>query len=118
MHARPAKAASVMAAAWRAPGGVRLGARAAHVRVAEFGPQQRILPSVDAVVWNAGSATVLGALAHGAPLVAAPGHRPVAGNVGVQASSGPPTGEDVRVAVLTDPSIRASQRPPKLIHRG
>lgn len=43
-----------------------------HVRVARFVPQLEILPHCDIVVCQAGGGTVLGALAHGLPLVMLP----------------------------------------------
>ncbi|GAA1967771.1 glycosyltransferase [Amycolatopsis minnesotensis] len=50
----------------------RFGAQPAHVRIEHFVPQERLLPHVDAVVCHAGAGTVLGALAHGVPLVTTP----------------------------------------------
>jgi UDP:flavonoid glycosyltransferase YjiC (YdhE family) len=49
-----------------------LGPQPAHVRVERFVPQDEILPHVDAVVCHGGSGTVLGALAHGRPLLVLP----------------------------------------------
>jgi UDP:flavonoid glycosyltransferase YjiC (YdhE family) len=43
-----------------------------HVRVARFVAQDTLLPHCDVVVCHAGAGTVLGALAHGVPLVLAP----------------------------------------------
>jgi UDP:flavonoid glycosyltransferase YjiC (YdhE family) len=49
-----------------------LGPQPAHVRIERFVPQAEILPRCDAVVSHAGSGSVLGALAHGIPLVLLP----------------------------------------------
>jgi UDP:flavonoid glycosyltransferase YjiC (YdhE family) len=43
-----------------------------YVRVERYVPHQRLLPYVDMVVCHAGAGTVLGAVAHGLPLVVAP----------------------------------------------
>ncbi|QWF83259.1 glycosyltransferase [Amycolatopsis sp. CA-230715] len=50
----------------------RFGTQPAHVRIEHFVPQERLLPHVDVVVCHAGAGTVLGALAHGVPLVTTP----------------------------------------------
>ncbi|MFB9923476.1 glycosyltransferase [Amycolatopsis halotolerans] len=50
----------------------RFGEQPDHVRIEQFVPQTQLLPAVDAVVCHGGSATVLGALAHGVPLVVSP----------------------------------------------
>ncbi|WP_116205796.1 glycosyltransferase [Amycolatopsis circi] len=50
----------------------RFGEQPDHVRIEQFVPQTQLLPAVDAVVCHGGSATVLGALAHGVPLVVLP----------------------------------------------
>ncbi|MGW7539043.1 glycosyltransferase [Amycolatopsis sp. NPDC054798] len=50
----------------------RFGEQPDHVRIEQFVPQTQLLPAVDAVVCHGGSATVLGALAHGVPLVISP----------------------------------------------
>ena len=49
-----------------------LGPQPAHVRIERFVPQAEILPRCDAVVSHGGSGSVLGALAHGIPLVLLP----------------------------------------------
>lgn len=49
-----------------------LGPQPAHVHVARFVPQAEVLPHVAAVVSHAGSGAVLGALAHGLPMVLLP----------------------------------------------
>lgn len=49
-----------------------LGPQPAHVRIERFLPQAELLPRCDAVVSHAGSGSVLGALAHGVPLVLLP----------------------------------------------
>jgi UDP:flavonoid glycosyltransferase YjiC (YdhE family) len=53
-------------------GGSVDGAVPKGVRVAEFVPQEEVLPHARAVVSHGGSGTMLGALAHGLPLVLAP----------------------------------------------
>jgi UDP:flavonoid glycosyltransferase YjiC (YdhE family) len=49
-----------------------LGPQPAHVRIERFIPQAQILPHVDLVVSHGGSGSVLGALAHGRPMVVLP----------------------------------------------
>jgi MGT family glycosyltransferase len=49
-----------------------LGPQPAHVRVAQYVPQETVLPHCDLVVSHGGSGSVLGALAHGLPLVLLP----------------------------------------------
>jgi len=49
-----------------------LGAQPANVRVERFLPQAALLPHCDLVVSHAGSGSVLGALAHGLPMVLIP----------------------------------------------
>jgi UDP:flavonoid glycosyltransferase YjiC (YdhE family) len=49
-----------------------LGPQPANVRVERYVPQAALLPACSAVVTHGGSGTVLGALAHGLPLVAVP----------------------------------------------
>ena len=43
-----------------------------HIRIERFVPQEELLPGCDLVVSHGGSGSVLGALAHGLPLVLAP----------------------------------------------
>jgi UDP:flavonoid glycosyltransferase YjiC (YdhE family) len=50
----------------------RFGKQPENVRIQRFIPQAEILPYCDVVVCHAGAGTVLGALAHGIPLVMAP----------------------------------------------
>ncbi|WP_446041538.1 glycosyltransferase [Streptomyces sp. SID1121] len=50
----------------------RFAAQPPYVRVERYVPQKQLLPYVDMVVCHAGAGTVLGALAHGVPLVVAP----------------------------------------------
>lgn len=101
------------------PGGDRdrFGAQPEHVRIANFVPQQRLLPHVDVVVCHAGAATVLGALAHGVPLVVSPlatdqfdtAAQVAAAHAGIDAGS--PSEDGMRDAVrtvLADPSYRRS----------
>ena len=49
-----------------------LGLQPAHVRIERFVAQAEILPHVDLVVSHGGSGSVLGALAHGRPMVVLP----------------------------------------------
>jgi UDP:flavonoid glycosyltransferase YjiC (YdhE family) len=49
-----------------------MGAQPANVRVERFVPQAALLPHCDLVVSHAGSGSVLGALAHGLPMVLLP----------------------------------------------
>jgi UDP:flavonoid glycosyltransferase YjiC (YdhE family) len=97
----------------------RFGARPDHVRIEHFLPQQRILPYVDAVVCHAGAGTVLGALAHGVPLVVSPlatdqfdmAAQVADAGAGVLADPGAPTRNGIRDAVravLTDRAYRDS----------
>lgn len=93
----------------------RFGEQPDHVRIEQFVPQTQLLPAVDAVVCHGGSATVLGALAHGVPLVVSPlasDHFEVAAQVraaeaGIVADSGDGILEAVQ-AVLADRKYRAS----------
>ncbi len=50
----------------------RFGAQPDNVRIERYIPQNMLLPHCDVVVCSAGAGTVLGALAHGIPLVVAP----------------------------------------------
>ena len=49
-----------------------LGPRPAHIRVESYAPQADVLPDTDLVVSHGGSGSVLGALAHGLPMVLLP----------------------------------------------
>jgi UDP:flavonoid glycosyltransferase YjiC (YdhE family) len=49
-----------------------LGPQPANVRIERFVPQSEVLPHVDLVVSHGGSGSVLGALAHGRPMVVLP----------------------------------------------
>ena len=49
-----------------------LGPPPANVQVHRFVPQGRVLPLCDAVICHCGSGTMLGALAHGLPLLVLP----------------------------------------------
>ncbi|WP_370933485.1 glycosyltransferase [Amycolatopsis sp. cg13] len=93
----------------------RFGEPPDHVRIEQFVPQTQLLPAVDAVVCHGGSATVLGALAHGVPLVVSPlasDHFEVAAQVraaeaGIVADSGDGILDAVQT-VLGDRRYRAS----------
>ena len=98
-----------------------LGDRPAHVRVVPYVPMSRVLGTTDALVFHAGSGTMLAALAAGVPLVLLPvaadqpenADRCVAAGVGVAL---PPDGrgpDDVAAAtraVLADGTYRAAAR--------
>lgn len=49
-----------------------LGPQPEHVRVERYLPQDEVLPGCDVVVTHGGSGSILGALAHGLPLVVVP----------------------------------------------
>ena len=96
-----------------------LGLQPAHVRVERFVPQAEILPHVDLVVSHGGSGSVLGALAHGRPMVVLPigadqpfnAERISALGVGRSLDAIQATPEDVREAaswVLADATYRES----------
>lgn len=65
-----------------------LGEVPGNVRVAGFVPQGLILPRVSAVVCHGGAGTVLGALAHGVPLVCLPMGADQPGNAAAVAAGG------------------------------
>lgn len=94
------------------------GVRPPHVRIERYVPQETILPAVDVVVSHGGSGSVLGALAHGVPMVTLPigadqphnADRCVELGVGIRLDPVTCTPSDVRDAVstlLTDESYRA-----------
>jgi UDP:flavonoid glycosyltransferase YjiC (YdhE family) len=96
-----------------------LGPLPENVRVERFVPQAEILPRCSAVVCHGGSGTVIGALAHGLPLVAIPigadqplnAARCEALGVGVGLDALGATARDVRdavSAVLSEPRYRAA----------
>ena len=96
-----------------------LGPQPAHVRVERFVPQAEILPHVDLVVSHGGSGSVLGALAHGRPMVVLPigadqplnAERISALGVGRSLDAIEATPDDVREAaasVLADATYRES----------
>jgi UDP:flavonoid glycosyltransferase YjiC (YdhE family) len=96
-----------------------LGPQAAHVRIERFVPQAEILPHVDLVVSHGGSGSVLGALAHGRPMVVLPmgadqplnAARITALGVGRSLDAIAATPDDVRAAaasVLADATYRES----------
>jgi UDP:flavonoid glycosyltransferase YjiC (YdhE family) len=97
----------------------RFGTQPDHVRIAHYLPQAQLLPHVDVVVCHAGAGTVLGALAHGVPLVVAPmatdqfdtAAQVADAHAGVIADSGAPSRDGIRDAVRlvrSDPSYRES----------
>jgi UDP:flavonoid glycosyltransferase YjiC (YdhE family) len=90
-----------------------------HVHVERFVAQARVLPNVAVVVSHGGSGTVLGALAHGRPMVLLPigadqpwnGDRCVAIGVARVLDSTLATAADIRMAVrdvLADPALKAA----------
>lgn len=94
-----------------------LGPQPAHVRIERFVPHAEILPHVDLVVSHGGSGSMLGALAHGLPMVVLPmgadqplnAERIRALGVGRSLDAIRATPEDVREAasrVLTDATCR------------
>jgi UDP:flavonoid glycosyltransferase YjiC (YdhE family) len=96
-----------------------LGPQPANVRIERFVPQAEILPHVDLVVSHGGSGSVLGALAHGRPMVVLPmgadqplnAARITALGVGRSLGAITATPDDVREAassVLADASYRES----------
>ncbi|ATY15339.1 glycosyltransferase [Amycolatopsis sp. AA4] len=95
----------------------RFGEQPDHVRIEQFVPQTQVLPAVDAVVCHGGSATVLGALAHGVPLVVLPlatDHFEVAAQIqaaeaGIAVDSSDGILDAVQT-VLADPAYRASAK--------
>ncbi|GAA4544508.1 glycosyltransferase [Amycolatopsis samaneae] len=95
----------------------RFGDQPDHVRIEHFVPQDQLLSFVDVVVCHAGAGTILGALAHGVPLVVSPlgtdqfdmADQVVGAGAGLLAGSGTPSADAVRAAVreiLGTPSFR------------
>lgn len=95
-----------------------LGPLPARVRVEQYVPQNRVLPSCDVVVGHGGSGTTLGALAHGLPMLLVPKGADQFDNAERCEQAGaaivlPPeevTGDAVRAALgrlLDEPSFRA-----------
>lgn len=96
-----------------------LGEVPANARVERYVPQSAILPSASAVVCHGGSGSLLGALAHGLPLVLLPmgadqplnAERCVALGAGLALDVIAATADEVRdavSAVLSEPSYRAA----------
>ncbi|MET7396725.1 glycosyltransferase [Dactylosporangium sp. NPDC005572] len=96
-----------------------LGPQPPHVRVERYVPQAELLPSCAAVVSHAGSGSVLGALAHGLPMVLLPMGADQPANAARCAELGlgvaldavdttPEQARDALATVLTDPSYRAA----------
>jgi UDP:flavonoid glycosyltransferase YjiC (YdhE family) len=91
-----------------------LGAVPSNVEVEAFVPQEEVLPHVAAVLCHGGSGTMLGALAHGVPLVAAPlgADQPFNGRQIARAGAGLTVDADARAMraalerVLADAEIR------------
>ena len=101
-----------------------LGLQPAHVRIERFVSQAEILPHVDLVVSHGGSGSVLGALAHGRPMVVLPmgadqplnAGRITALGVGRSLDAIEATPDDVREAassVLADATLPRGRRPPR-----
>jgi hypothetical protein len=89
------------------------------VHVAAVIPQAQVLPRCAAVVCHGGAGTVLGALAHGRPVLVLPqaadqfanGERIAAAGAGLTFGAEPPSGRAVRDAVrelLDDPAYRSA----------
>lgn len=80
----------------------------ANVRLEQYVPQSLVLPRCDVVVCHGGSGSVLGALAHGLPLVVLPlgadqpqnAGRCKATNVGVALDAATVTPHEIRAAIL------------------
>ncbi|GAA3304928.1 glycosyltransferase family 1 protein [Dactylosporangium vinaceum] len=96
-----------------------LGPQPPHVRVERFVPQAELLPGCAAVVSHGGSGTVIGALAHGVPLVVVPMGADQPANADRVAELGlglvldavdatPADAEAALHAVLTDPAFAAN----------
>lgn len=96
-----------------------LGPQGPGVTIARFVPQADVLPHVDLLVSHGGSGSVLGALAHGRPMVLLPmgadqplnAERCVALGVGRELDAVRATPDDVRnaaAAVLAGPSYRTA----------
>jgi UDP:flavonoid glycosyltransferase YjiC (YdhE family) len=96
-----------------------LGEQPPNVRVERYVPQATLLPRCSAVISHAGSGTVIGALAHGVPMVLVPmgadqpanAERCAALGVGVTLDaldSTPSDAADALHTVLTDPSYRTA----------
>lgn len=89
-----------------------------NVRVEQYVPQERILPASDLVVSHGGSGSVLGAIAHGLPLVVLPlgadqplnADRCAATGIGrvLDATASSAEIADAVAGVLADPSYRAA----------
>jgi UDP:flavonoid glycosyltransferase YjiC (YdhE family) len=99
----------------------RFGTQPEYVRIEEFVPQRQLLPYVEVVVCHAGAASVLGAVAHGVPVVMAPlplasdqyliAEFAASGGVGLAVGEGDFSQGAVREAfrkVVGDPSFRTS----------
>lgn len=103
------------------PGGDsgRLGQPDPAIRAVDWIAQEALLPHVDLVVRHGGAGTVLGALAHGRPLVVAPlatdqfdvAAQVATAGAGVVAGDGAPTADDVQrafVALDAEPRCAAA----------
>jgi UDP:flavonoid glycosyltransferase YjiC (YdhE family) len=97
----------------------RFGPQPANVRIERFLPQDQVLPMCDVAVNHGGSGSVLGALAHGVPMVVLPigadqalnAGRCEALGVGIALDAVDATPESVAVAVSTllgEPSYRVA----------
>jgi MGT family glycosyltransferase len=98
-----------------------LGAQADNVHVHRFVAQDELLPRCDAVISHGGAGTMLGALAHGLPLLLLPqgadqhhnAERVVAAGAGVSVAPAQATPATIARAVdtlLGDASLRAGAR--------
>jgi UDP:flavonoid glycosyltransferase YjiC (YdhE family) len=96
-----------------------LGPQPAGVQVHRFVPQAEVLPRCDAVVSHGGSGTVMGALAHGLPLLVLPqgadqydnAASVVAAGAGLSLSApSAPAIADAVMRLLSDAALRAAAR--------
>ena len=99
-----------------------LGPQPANVQVHRFVPQAQVLPLCDAVICHGGSGTMLGALAHGLPLLVLPQGADQFTNADLLAATGasrtllPDEADPAQirrciVELLEDADLRAAARP-------
>lgn len=114
--------ANVVATVGRELDPAEFGPQPEHIRIARYIPQAALLPRCAAVVSHGGSGTVIGALAHGLPMVLLPmgadqprnAARCAELGVGLALDAAGAAPEDVRAAVaavLADPAYRRAAAP-------
>ena len=114
--------ANIVATVGRELDPAEFGPQPEHIRIARYIPQAALLPRCAAVVTHGGSGTVIGALAHGLPMVLLPmgadqprnAARCAELGVGLQLDATDAAPEDVRAAVaavLADPAYRRAAAP-------